>query len=152
EQRDVQVLRDETVADALDAVWPPGPPREKRALLWLRRVELHAGIALAQTAPHTAQGSSTALRGHEGPYDASGLVPDLGAGGAVVGVDVVGIAELPGHPVAIGVSRADRLELLQRQIHVALTPRGEDQLGAVRAHDLLALLAHAFRHHHRARI
>ena len=32
EQRDVQVARDEAVADALDAVVPPGALREQRAL------------------------------------------------------------------------------------------------------------------------
>jgi hypothetical protein len=38
------------------------------------------------------------------------------------------------------------------QVHVALAPRREDEVGAVGAHDLLALIAHALRHDDRAAI
>jgi hypothetical protein len=44
------------------------------------------------------------------------------------------------------------LSALQRQIDVALAALCEDEIGAVSAHDLLALVAHAFGHHDRAAV
>src|SRR5262249_15106284 len=71
---------------------------------------------------------------------------------AVMGLDVVGVRELAGHPVAGGIAAADLVEPLQREIHVALAARREDEVGAVRAHDLLALVAHSRGHDDRAPI
>jgi hypothetical protein len=69
-----------------------------------------------------------------------------------VGFHVVGVVELAGHPVPGGIAGADLLEATQREIDVALATGGENQVGAVRAHDLLALVAHPLRHDDRAAI
>src|ERR1043166_4217530 len=55
-------------------------------------------------------------------------------------------------PVVVVIAPADLCEPLQREIHVALAARREDERGAVRAHDLLALVAHALGHDDCARI
>ena len=143
--------RDEAVADALDAVRSPRAPGEQRALLGLDRVEAHARVPLAQEAPDARERAAAALRGDERADDAAALLPDLGPGRPVVRLDVVGVVELPGHPVAGGISGADLLEALQRRSTSLSPPRREDELGAVRAHDLLALVAHALGHDDRAR-
>src|SRR5262249_11942204 len=87
--------------------------------------------------------AAAALRGDERADHPAGLLPDLGAGRPVVGLDVVGVVELPGHPVAGRIAPADLLETVQREIDVALTAGREDQVGAVGAHGLLAPLANA---------
>src|SRR5438445_799137 len=52
----------------------------------------------------------------------------------------------------VAVMTPARSETSRGQIDVALAAFGEDELGAVRAHDLLALVAHPFGHHDRARV
>src|SRR5581483_12345035 len=92
------------------------------------------------------QRAAAALRGDEGAHHAARLLPDLGPRRAHVRLDVVGIRELARHPVTLGIAAPDLLEPLEREIDIALAPRREDEVGAIRAHDLLALLAHAGRH------
>ena len=150
QERHVEVVGDESVADALDAVRPPFPARQERALLGLHGVEAYARIALAQVASDARERPAAALGGDERADDTAALLPDLRAGGAIVGLDVVGVVELAGHPVAGRVAGADLLEAAQREIDVALAARREDQVGAVRARDLLALVAHSLGHDDRA--
>ena len=69
-----------------------------------------------------------------------------------MGLDVVGVVELGGHPIAGRIAGADLSQARQREIHVALAARSEHEVGAVGAHDLLALLAHALRHDDRAAV
>src|SRR6266851_3886407 len=107
---------------------------------------------LAQEAPHARERAAAALRGDERADDASALLPDLGASGLVMGLDVVGVVELARDPVARPVARADLLEAPEREVHVALAAGREDEVGAVGAHDLLALLAHPLGHDDRAAI
>ena len=149
---DVEIARHEAVADALDAVMPPRAGGEERALRGLDRVEAHGRIALTQVAPHSREEAARALGVDEGADLALHLLPHLGAGGQHVRLDVVGIVELPRHPVARRIRGADLPELAEGKIHVALAALGEDELGAVGAHDLLALLAHALGHDDGARI
>src|SRR5205823_14657607 len=148
----VELFGYEAVADPLDAVRSPGAAREQRALVGLDGVEAHGVIALPQIAAHAGKGAAAALRGDERADDAAGLLPDLGPGRAVVRLDVVGVVELARHPVPGRVAGADLRKALERQVHVALAAGREDEIGAVRAHDLLALVAHTLGHHHRAGI
>src|SRR5262245_51727737 len=150
QQRHVEVLGDEPVTDALDAMGPPFAARQECALLGLDGIEAHARVALTQVAPDARERAAAALRGDERADDTAALLPDLGSGGAIVGFDVVGVVELPRHPVPRRIAGADLLEAPQRQIDVALAPRREDQVSAVRAHDLLALVTHSFGHDDRA--
>src|SRR5262249_4886268 len=143
---------DESVADALDAVRPPLAPGEQRTLLGLDGIEPHARVALAQEAPHARERAAAALRGDERADDPARLLPDLGAGRPVVRLDVVGVVELPGDPVAGTIARVNLFQAVQRQVDVALAALCEDEVGAVRAHDFLALVAHALGHHDRAPI
>src|SRR5262249_9530160 len=152
QQGDVQVLGDESIADTLDAVRPPLAPGEQRALLGLDGVEPYARVALAQEASDAGERAAAALRRHEGADDPARLLPDLRAGGPVVRLDVVRVVELPGHPVARAIARANLFQAVQRQVDVALAARREDEIGAVGAHDLLALVAHTLGHHDRATV
>src|SRR3989454_836164 len=108
EERHVEIPGHEPVADALDPVGPPLASREERALLGLHRVEPHARVALAEEAADAGQRAAAALRGDERPQLPAALLPDLGAGPAVVRRDVVGVVELAGHPVARRVACANR--------------------------------------------
>src|SRR5262249_29658663 len=137
------VTRDEAVADALDAVVPPRAPREERALRGLDGVELDRGVVAPQIAAHPSEEAARALRVDEGADAAAHLLVDLRSRPEDL---CRGVVELPGDPVASGIGRPDLLQLLQREIHVALAALGEDELRAVGAHDLLALLAHALGH------
>src|SRR5712691_8843912 len=148
-ESDVEVLGDEPVADALDAVRSPLAPDQERALVGLDRVETHPRVMLAQEAPHARERAAAALRGDERADDTSALLPDLGACGLVMGL---GVVELPRDPVAWPVARADLLEAPEREIHVALAAGREDEVGAVGAHDFLTLLAHPLGHDDRAAI
>src|SRR5882724_2406809 len=58
---DVEVARDEAVADALDAVVPPLAPGEERALGGLHRVEPHRGVLAAEVAAHAGDEAAGAL-------------------------------------------------------------------------------------------
>src|SRR4029077_5129007 len=89
---------------------------------------------------------------NEGPDAAAALLPDLGPGRAVVDFDVVGVVELPGHPVAGRIAPANLGKTLQREVDVALAAGREDHGGPVSAKYLLALLAHPLRHDDRAAI
>src|SRR5262249_3089288 len=151
QQGDIEVLRDEPVPDALDAVMAPRATREQGALGGLDRVDRHTRIALAKIPADAGQRAAAALRVHERADRALHLLADLGRRRERVGLDVVRVVELPGHPVAMRLAGADLLEATQRQIHIALTAWREDQRRAVEAHDLLPLVAHAFGHHDRAR-
>src|SRR2546421_5850558 len=134
---------------------PCGPPlasRQQGALLGLDRVEPHARVLLAQEAADAGERAAAALRGDKGADDSAGLLPDLGPGRPVVRLDVVGVVELAGHPVAGAVTRADLPQTLEREVHVALAAGREDEVGPVGAHDLLALVAHALGHDDRAAI
>src|SRR5262245_66483697 len=62
EDGDVEVLGNEPVADALDAVRPPLAAREQRALLGLDGIEPHARVALAPEAPPAGERAAPALR------------------------------------------------------------------------------------------
>src|SRR5207248_1751204 len=137
---------------ALDAVRSPLAPRQQRALFRLDGVQAHTLVTLAQEPTDAGEGAAAALRGDERADHAAGLLPDLGPRRAVVRLDVVGVVELPRHPVAGEIARANLGQALERQIDVAFAARREHEVGAVGARDLLALLAHAFRHHHRAAI
>src|SRR5262249_25666181 len=142
----------EAVADALDAVRPPGAAREQGALVRLDGIETHGAVALTQVAADAGQRAAAALRRDERADDAARLLPDLGPGRTHVRLDVVGVVELPRHPVAGGIARADLRETLEGQVYVALAAGREDEVGAVRAHDLLSLVAHTLRHDDRAAI
>src|SRR5436853_5910494 len=152
QESDVEVLGNEAVADALDAVRPPLASRQQGALLGLDRVEPHARVLLAQEAADAGERAAAALRGDKGADDSAGLLPDLGPGRPVVRLDVVGVVELAGYPVAGAVTRADLLQTLEREVHVALAAGREDEVGPVGAHDLLALVAHARGHDDRAAV
>src|SRR5215831_2099507 len=128
---DVEVTRNETVADALDAVVPPRAPREERALRGLDGVELDRGIVAPQIAAHPGEEAARALRVDEGADAAAHLLVDLRSRAEDVRLHVVGVVELPGDPVASGIGRPDLLQLLQREIHVALAAFGEDEPCAV---------------------
>src|SRR5439155_10918073 len=136
--------------DALDPVGPPLGWREERALVGLHRVGPRARVAVAEEAADGGQGAAAALRGDERPPPPAALLPDLGAGPAVVRRNVVGVVELTGNPVARRVAHANRLQAGEGEVHVALTARCEHEVGAVGAHDLLPLVAHALGHHDRA--
>src|SRR4029453_13290096 len=61
QERHVEVLGDEAVADALDAGGSPLALGRQPPLLGLDRVEAHARIPLAQEAPDTRQRAAAAL-------------------------------------------------------------------------------------------
>src|SRR5260370_17392627 len=96
-------------------------------------------------APASGGAAARPVRVHEGPDAATRLLPQLGAGGEDVGLHVVGVVELAGYPVAAGGRVADLAEALEREIHVALPPRGQDHLRPVPPHHLPPLLPHALR-------
>src|SRR6266508_1922076 len=150
QQRDVEVLRHEAVADPLDTVMSPFPACEEGALRRLHRVELDARIALAQVAADARERATAALRVHEGTDRAFRLLPDFGSGCEEVGLDIVRVVELAGHSVPVRVSAANLLEVQEGQVDIALAAGREDQPGAVGAHDLLPLVAHALGHDDRA--
>src|SRR6185295_845518 len=106
------------VADALDPVRTPLPAGQQRALVRLDGVELDAAIALAQEPSDSGEGPAAALRGDEGPDRPAALLPDLGPRGQVVRFDVVGVGELPRHPVARGVGAPDLVEPVEREVDV----------------------------------
>ena len=114
------------------------------------------GIALLQRARHAAQGAAAAHRAGEAVDLAVGLVPDLGAGGAVVAVAVGGVVEL------VGPDRAVRLlggEFLGERAGVAHVVAGigvghgrhQPEVGAAQPQHVLLFLALRLGHHdHRA--
>ena len=131
---------------------PPSASRQDRTLLGLHGVDFRVRVLLLQVLADAGDGAAAALGGHEHVHLAAGLLPDLRPGGLVVGCDVVPVGELAGLPVAVRLGALQLLDLLQTQVHVALGPGGEHQLGAVGAHGGLALLTHALGHHHHHRV
>src|SRR5215468_1671435 len=130
----------------------PRARREKRALRGLDGVELDGRVVAPQIAAHPGEEAARALRVDEGADAAAHLLVDLRPRAEDVRLHVVGVVELPGDPVASGIGGPDLLQLLQREIHVALPALGEDEPRPVGAHDLLALLAHALGHDDGARV
>src|SRR5258708_2699200 len=65
QERDVEVSRDEAVADAFDTVVPPGALREQRALCGLDGVETHGRVMPAQVPADAGEKPARALRVRE---------------------------------------------------------------------------------------
>ena len=112
------------------------------------RLDAHhpdGGVLALQIAPHAGDGAAGADARHKNVHLAVGVLPDLGAGGGLVGRGVRGVIELPRHKgpgdlggqlVGAGNGPAHPLAAL-----------GQDQLGAVGFHQKAALHAHGLGHH-----
>ena len=146
EQRQVKRPGHEAVPDALDAVRPPAPLAQERALLRLHGVELHVRVVLAQEFPHAAHPAARSLRRHDGVDAPVQLLENLRSCREVVRLVVVEVVELGGNPVFPGQCRADLFEFFERQVNVALPARREHQIGPVGAHELFSLIAHPLGH------
>src|SRR5206468_7321150 len=109
------VPRHEAVAYPLDAVVPPGALREQRALGGLDGVEPHGRVMLSQVSADAGEKAARALGIHESADPAVHLLPDLWTGREDVRLDVVGVVELPRHPVARRIGAADLTELFERE-------------------------------------
>src|SRR5579864_5027177 len=61
-------------------------------------------------------------------------------------LDVVGIDELPHLPVLARGGGLEFFDLFDNQVYIALSARGEYEIGAIRANGFLTLIAHPLRH------
>ena len=140
----VQGVRDEVGADPLDLVGAGLAAGEQGGGVRLHRRHMDGGVLLLQIAGGSGEGTAGAHTGHQHIDLALGVRPDLRAGGAVVGVRVGGVVELPGDKAA-----GDGAGKLLRLLHRALHPQragGEDQLRPIGGQHGPALRAHGIRH------
>ena len=104
----------------------------------------HVGVLLLQVAAHACNGAAGTYAGHEDVHLAVGIVPDLWAGGAVVGPGIGGGIKLTGQEAARD-RGGDLLGLFHGARHTALG-RGQHQLRTVGGQQLPALQAHGLGH------
>src|SRR5947207_9729197 len=91
-------------------------------------------------------GASSSLGEDERANFAFGLLPDFGAGGTIVRLDVIDIDELADFPVLAWRGGLEFFDLVDYQVYIAFCDWGEDEFGTVGANGLLALFTHAIRH------
>ena len=118
---------------------------EDRRSFWLDRDDTDGGILLLQIASRAGDRAARADRGNEEVDPAVCVAPDLRSGGLIVGAGVGGIDELAGDK-AVGDRAVELLGLFNGSGH-ALGARGQDELGAERAHQQNPLAGHGIRHH-----
>ena len=106
--------------------------------------DLDVGVLALQVLADTGHGAARTDTGHEDVDLAVGVLPDLGAGGALVGIGVGRVYKLAGHK-AVGDLLRQLVGLGNGALH-ALGTVGQHQLGAVGLHQLAALDAHRLGH------
>ena len=106
--------------------------------------DLDGGVLALQVLANAGHGAAGADTCNKDIDLAVGVLPDLGAGGALVGVGVGRVHKLAGHK-AVGNLLRQLVSLGDSALH-ALGTVGQHQLGTVGLHQLAALHAHRLRH------
>ena len=110
----------------------------------LHRHHVQVRVALLQPLAAARDGPAGAHAGHQHVHPALHVAPDLLGGRAAVDLGVGGVRELVGDE-GVADLRSDPAGLVTRLAHPAQRLH-EPHLGAVEAHELLALAAHPLRH------
>ena len=103
------------------------------------------GVLAFQVPPHPGDGAAGADARHKKVHLAVGVLPDLGAGGGLVGRRVGRVVELPRHK-GPGYLGGQLVGAGNGPAH-PLAALGQHQLGAVGFHQQAALQAHGLGHH-----
>ena len=106
--------------------------------------DLDGGILALEILTHAGHSAAGADTGHKNIDLSIGVLPDLGAGGALVGIGVGRVHKLAGHK-AVGDLLGQLVRLGNGALH-ALGAVRQHQLGAVGLHQLAAFHAHRLRH------
>ena len=140
----IQHAGDEIGADALEAMGSRLAAGEQRGIGGLHGHDLHAFLLFLQVSARAGDGAAGAHASHEDVHFPIGILPDLGAGGTVMGGGVGRVIELVGDE-AVG-NRFRQLPGLLDGCGHTLAAGGQHQLGTVGAHEHPALQAHGVGH------
>ena len=140
----VQHVGHKASADALDLVGAGNTLAQHRRGGRLNSHDLDVGVLALEVVADTGHGAAGADTGNEDIDLTVGVLPDLGAGGCLVGGGVGRIDELAGHK-GVGDLLSQLVSLGDGTLH-ALGAVGQDQLSAIGLHQLAALHAHGLGH------
>ena len=140
----VQHVRHKACADALNLMRTGHALAQHRGGGGLDSHNLHVGVLALEILADAGHRAASADTGHKDVDLAVGILPNFGAGGALVSVRVGRVHKLAGHK-AVGNFLGQLVRLGNGTLH-ALGTVGQHQLGAVGLHQLAALHAHRLGH------
>src|SRR3954463_14563024 len=117
----------------------PCPTRQDIALVGFHSEYFNVGILLFQILRGTGDGASSTLRKHESANLAFRLFPDFRPGRTIMGLDIIDVDELINLPIFARSRRFEFFDLVNHQVYVTFSARGEYQFGAIGANGFLAL-------------
>src|SRR5579859_84022 len=143
---DMQHFWYKTVADAFNFMRSPGAAGEDVALFWLDGEYFDVGVLLFEVLRCACDSAACPLGQNQGANFAACLFPDLRAGGAIMGLDIIGIDKLANLPVFARCGSFQFLHFFDDEVDVAFGARGEYKLRAIGENGLFAFVTHALGH------